>query len=396
MSKYSKYKEKEVCISGIGKSKLYRKPTVFPFDLAIEACLTAIEDAGLTVDDIDGAAMWPGGGDGVGSGSSSAAVRDVENALGLKLNWFASGDGPAQYASVINAIAAVSAGYCDHVLVYRAEGERWVPTYGRANQGGEMPSPGAHWIQWTMPFRATSAATWIALHADSHMRKYGLTREQMAAIPITQRKHAGLNPEAVYRDPLTMDEYMNGRMISYPFCLYDCDVPIDGTCAVIVSRLDAAKDLKQKPIRFEAVGSALHDSDSWFWRDDWPNMAMHDAAKMMWEHTDLKPSDVDSAHLYDGFTYLTILWLEALGLTKPGETGDFIEGGERISLGGELPLNTNGGQLSEGRLHAFGHLYEAVLQLRGDAGDRQVKDSQVAVTGAGGGIFGSSLLLVRD
>ncbi len=389
------YPEKSVCISGIGQSTLFRKPTIYPFDLAIKACMLAIDDAGLTVDDIDGLSMWPGGEQGVGEGFSSASGTDIKNTLGLKLNWFATGQGPGQYASIANAIAAIAAGYCRHVLCWRSEGERWVPTYGRAHQDGAMPVPQG-FQQFSMPYWALSAANWIGIHADLHMRKYGLTRQQMAAIPIEQRKNAALNPRAVYRDPLTMDDYMNARMVTTPFCLYDCDVPLDGTGAVIVSRLDAARDLRHKPIRFEAVGTALHDHDSWWLRTDFPNMALHDSAKMLWQRTDLKPKDVTSAHLYDGFTYLTILWMEALGLTKLGETGAFIEGGKRIALDGELPLNTNGGQLSEGRLHAYGHLHEAVLQLRGYAGPRQVKNSKVAVTGAGGGAFGACLLLVRD
>jgi acetyl-CoA acetyltransferase len=125
-------------------------------------------------------------------------------------------------------------------------------------------------------------------------------------------------------------------------------------------------------------------------------MAMNDAARMLWTRTDLRPRDLSTAHLYDGFTWLTVLWLEALGITRPGETGAFLEGGARIALTGELPLNTNGGQLSEGRLHAYNHLLEAVRQLRGDAGARQVPGASVSVCGSGGGVYGSALLLVRD
>jgi acetyl-CoA acetyltransferase len=125
-------------------------------------------------------------------------------------------------------------------------------------------------------------------------------------------------------------------------------------------------------------------------------MAMHDASRMLWSRTDLTPADLTSAHLYDGFSWLTVLWLEALGITRPGETGSFLAGGKNIALDGILPLNTNGGQLSEGRLHAFNHLIEAVRQLRGEAGDRQIADSRVAVCGAGGGVFGSAILIVRD
>jgi acetyl-CoA acetyltransferase len=117
---------------------------------------------------------------------------------------------------------------------------------------------------------------------------------------------------------------------------------------------------------------------------------------MLWSRTDLKPKDIDSAHLYDGFTWLTMAWLEALGICGEGESGAFIEGGERISLGGQLPLNTNGGQLSEGRMHGFGHLHEAVLQLRGQAEGRQVEGAKVSVVGNGGGSLGGAVLLRTD
>jgi len=391
------YGEKQACVSGLGQSSINRKPSVYPFKLAVEACLRAIEDAGLTIDDIDGAACWPGGVNFLGEGPSAAAVGDIKNSLGLKLNWYSSGEGAAMFAPVINAIGAIAAGYATHVLCWRAVGERWVPTYSHANAaGGPLPRV-AGWMQWTAPYWAPSAANWTALVAGAHMHRYGITREQMAAIPIVQRRNAGLNPNAIYREPLTMDAYLGARMVTTPFCLYDCDVPCDGATAVIVSRLDAAKDLRRKPIRFEAVGAAATDRmDTWFARDDFPHMMMHDAARAMWRRTDLKPKDVGSAHLYDGFTYLAMFWLEALGFMKEGEVGAFIEGGRRISLDGELPLNTNGGQLSEGRLHGLGHLHEAVLQLRGQAGERQVKDLKVSVTGVGGGGFGGALLLTNE
>jgi len=393
----SRYLEKQACISGIGQSAINRTPTVYPFLLAVEACRAAIADAGLEIEDIDGAACWPGGQSGVGEGFGAASVGDIKSSLGLKLNWYASGEGAGQYAPIVNAIAAVSAGLANHVLCWRALGERWVPAYGRANQAGGPPPPTGGWMQWSAPYWAPSAANWTALHAGVHMHKYGVTREQMAAIPIVQRRNAGLNPKAIYREPLTMEAYLDARMVSTPICLYDCDVPCDGTTAVIVSRLDAGRSLRHKPIRFEAVGSSASDRmDTWWARDDFPHMMMHDAARMMWSRTDLKPKDVGSAHLYDGFTYLTMFWLEALGFMKEGDVGAFIEGGSRISLDGELALNTNGGQLSEGRMHGFGHLHEAVTQLRGHAGERQVRDLKVSVTGVGGGSFGGCLLLTAD
>lgn len=387
--------EKTVAISGIGQSKIYRKPTVYPFELAVDACIAAIEDSGLTRADIDGIATWPGGDPGKGHGNMAASASDLKNSLGLNINWYSSGRGPSQYGSIANAIGAIAAGFCNHVLCYRAEGERWVPTYAKAFASGPMPVAESY-AEWMLPYWAPSAANWTALHADLHMRQTGLTREQLAAIPINQRRYAAMNEAAVYRDPLTLDDYMSARMISTPLCMYDCDVPIDGAAAVIISRLDAARELPKKTVRFEAVGSAIHNHDSWFGRSDFPHMAHHDAARMMWSRTDLKPSDVDTAHLYDGFSWMVVAWMESLGLTKPGETGAFIEGGERIGPSGELPLNTNGGQLSEGRLHAFSHMIEAVRQLRGEAGERQAKDAQVSVCGAGGGVYGAAVLLVRD
>jgi acetyl-CoA acetyltransferase len=391
----TRFFEKQIAISGVGESNIYRKATVYPFDLAVDACLAAIEDAGLEVKDIDGIASWPAAEVGVGHGWSAASTTDLKNSLGLKLNWYAQGTGPAQYSSIANAIGAIAAGYCNHVLCYRAEGERWIPTYGQAFLDKSMPTA-TGFEEKMLPYWAVSAATWIGLHADVHMRRTGLTRQQLAMIPINQRKNAALNPAAVYRESLTLDEYMSARMISTPFCIYDCDVPIDGSVAVVISRLDRARDLKHKPIRFEAIGCALRGHESWTGRPDFPNMAIHDAARMMWARTDLKPEDIDTAHLYDGFSWLTALWLEALGFTKPGETGAFLEGGQRIALDGDLPLNTNGGQLSAGRLHAFNHLTEAVHQLRGKAGDRQVAGAKISVCSAGGGVIGSSMILIRD
>ena len=157
-------------------------------------------------------------------------------------------------------------------------------------------------------------------------------------------------------------------MISTPFCLYDCDVPVDGATAFVVSHVDAAKDLRKPPLRVEAVGAALHGRPSW---DQWEDLSRvgYATAAAMWGRTDLGPADVDVAQLYDGFTIEVVWWLEALGFCGPGEAGAFVEGGTRIDLGGELPLNTWGGQLSGGRLHAaFGHTVEADFVATGAAG----------------------------
>jgi acetyl-CoA acetyltransferase len=252
-------------------------------------------------------------------------------------------------------------------------------------------------MEWTLPFGAASAACWIAMMAKRHFHEYGTTREQLAQIALNARRNAGLNPKAIYRDPMSLEDYFAARMITTPFCLFDCDVPVDGSTAFIVSSLEAARDLRRPPVRVEAVGSALHGRPSWDQFDDLTTMAARDAAKMMWSRTDLRPADVDVAQLYDGFSFITLSWLEALGFCGVGEGGPFIEGGQRIALEGEIPVNTHGGQLSAGRLHGFGFLHEACVQLWGEGGERQVPgDPQVAIAAAGGGPLGGCLLVTRS
>jgi acetyl-CoA acetyltransferase len=209
-----------------------------------------------------------------------------------------------------------------------------------------------------------------------------------------QRRHAARNPAALYRDELTIDDYLSARMISDPLCLYDCDVPVDMSIALVVSAADAARDLPHSAIRLEAAGMALRDRPSW---DQFANPASpcRDAAAELWAQTDLTVDDVDVAELYDGFSILTLMHLEALGFCKEGEGGAFVEGGQRITFGGDIPVNTDGGHLSAGRSRGFGQLLEACVQLRGEAGERQVPGVDVAVAGGGGGPVSTFLLFTR-
>jgi acetyl-CoA acetyltransferase len=190
-----------------------------------------------------------------------------------------------------------------------------------------------------------------------------------------------------------MEDYLDAPMISDPLGRLDCDLPIDGAVGIVLSSADGAADCPNPPVRLEAVGCANHDTHGWEPRLDFPAMGAADAAAQMWSRTDLTPADVDVAELYDGFSILTLSWLEALGFCGAGEAGAFVEGGQRIGLGGALPLNTYGGQLSAGRLHGFWLFHEAVLQLRGHAGPRQVPGAEVAVTSAGGGFRCGCILL---
>ncbi len=393
--------ERKAALTGIGQSDVGRPLGRDPMSLTIDACLDAIEDAGLTRDDIDGISTYPGGAMPGAPGFTAGGVTEVQDALRLNLDWFSGGpETSGQLGAVINAVAAVAAGFANHVLCFRTVWEATAQGGGRragigTGGGGSFKASG--FMQWSLPYGAASAAVWIAMMAKRHFHEYGTTREQLAQIALNARKNAAGNPKAIYRDPMTMDEYLNVRMISDPFCLYDCDVPVDGSTAMIVSRIDVAKDLRRKPLRVEAVGSALHGRPSWDQFDDLTTMALRDAAAMMWKRTDLQPSDVDVAELYDGFSFISLCWLEALGFCGKGEGGPFIEGGKRIALDGEIPLNTHGGQLSAGRLHGFGFLHEACVQLWGEGGERQVaNDPEIAVAAAGGGPLGGCLLLRRS
>ena len=244
-----------------------------------------------------------------------------------------------------------------------------------------------------MAAHAYSAANWVAMHCRRHMDLYGTTKEQLGWHAINSRRNAALNPRAAFRDPLTMDDYLSARPISTPFGLLDCDIPIDGSIALVVSHADYAADCPNPAVKVEAVGGA-YGSGGWFHRDDFPKMASSEASAEMWSRTDLAPSDVDVAEIYDGFTFLTFAWLEALGFCADGEAGPFVEGATRIALDGELPLNTYGGQLSAGRMHGYWLLHEACQQLRGQAGERQLaRRPEVAVAAAGGGPIAGCMLL---
>lgn len=388
--------ERRAVVSGIGQSDVGRRLHRTALDLTLDACLAAIEDAGLQRSDIDGLASYPGAMAGMES-FAGPGTPEVQDALRLSLGWHGAGpEGPAQLSAFVNACFAVAAGLARHVLVYRTVTEATAQAGGgRGGMGLGGSGRVGGFMQWALPFGAYSAANWLALYAQRHFHEHGTTREQLAQIALNGRRYAALNPKAVYREPLTLDDYLEARMVTTPFCLYDCDVPADGSTAVIVSHVDTVPDLRSTPVRVNAVGTAIRGRPSWDQWDDLTTMSCRDASAQLWTRTDLRPADVDTAQLYDGFSFLTLAWLEALGFCEKGEAGSFVEDGKRIGIDGDLPLNTSGGQLSAGRLHGYGHLHEAVLQLRGETGERQVHDAEVAVAAAGGGPLAGVVLLTR-
>ncbi|MFB4309738.1 OB-fold domain-containing protein [Actinomadura sp. GTD37] len=384
--------EDKVAITGIGTSEIGRRQLRPPLALTVDACERAVADAGLAMSDVDGLSTWPGAGQ--LSGFGEGGVTALEDALGIRPTWYNGGGetfGPG--GSVIGAMLAVASGMARHVLCFRTI---WESTYNELVKAGRIapPSGGGGMMDALLPFGAVSAAHTLAQTAQRHFDRYGTTRETLGWIALNQRANAAINPAAIYRDPLTMDDYLQARTITTPFGLYDCDVPCDAAVAVIVSARDAARDLPRPPVLVEAVGTQIIERLEWDQSTLTHEPQVLAQAAHLWTRTSLRPSDVDVAQLYDGFTFNCLSWIEALGFCGIGEAGDFLDGGKNIARDGVLPLNTHGGQLSHGRTHGMGLVHEAVVQLRGEGGPRQVPGARVAAV-SGGGLTPSGVMLLR-
>jgi acetyl-CoA acetyltransferase len=391
-----RYPEKQVAITGVGQAAVGRPSPHSAMRLTIDASLQAIHDAGLSLADIDGLVTYPGA-TGDPSGIGPVGSTDLMYAMGLQPAWIASSnEGHNHMGAIAAAINAVAAGMCRHVLVFRTVAQatardrvRHVSVLGGGVTKGAIARG---WQAWTLPYYAYSTGNIFALYAQAYFDKYGARSEQLGAVAVNGRRMAALNPNAIYRKPITIDDYMASRMISSPLRVFDCDTHIDGSTALIFSRRDLARDMPNPPIEIEALGLSLGGIGAGVHLGDFSTWLADKAGEVLWSHTDLRPKDVDCAQIYDGFSIHVLLWLESLGFCGRGEAAAFVEGGQRIGLDGELPLNTSGGQLSAGRFHGFGHSYEACLQLWGRAGERQVADARTCMVSNGGLGFGAMLL----
>ncbi len=384
---------REAYISGIGISEVGVRLTRSALGLTMDAIKAAVADAGLTFEQIDGVSTYPGKMQAF-LGFSPIGVDEVIEVCGLKTRWHTgAAESTAQLGAIADAAAAVRSGLARHVICFRtvyeaaalARPDEYPPMERRKDVTGNS--------QWVSPFGAFSAACWTAQFAMRHMKRYGLTREQLAQVAINDHANAALNPSAIVKEPLTMDKYMSARMITSPFCLYDCDRFTDASTVVIVSAGDALDEVKATPIRIAASAGSVerYSWDQAEWASAYPT------GRDLWKNTDYTAKDVDTVQFYDGFAFQPITWLEGLGFCDVGEGGRFIEGGKRIARDGELPMNTGGGQLGWGRLHGFGFAYEAVAQLRQEAGARQIPgDPRVAIATSGGGPMAAALLLAKD
>jgi acetyl-CoA acetyltransferase len=374
-------------IAGIGWTDYLKNSGRTVRSLASEACLKAIDDAGLTVADIDGFVSF--------NFNDSVPAIAVATEIGVPAAGYAvdflSG-GNAANMIILTATAAIEAGLAKNVLCYRAMNGR---SGFRLGGGRDIAARGVN--QYTAPYGWITYPQAMAMWCRRHMIEYGTTSEQLGEIAVTFRQNAALNPRAMQRTPITLEDYFGSRMIVDPFRMLDICLETDGACAVLVTGAAQARDLRRRPVYIMggAYGGGPNQGEDLFDAIRWPDLA-HNYTKYiaedLWRSAGVSPSDIDLAQIYDCFTYSVIMQLEGLGFCGEGEGGSFIQGG-RIARNGKLPLNTHGGLLSEAYIHGLNHVIEAVQQLRGDAGSLQVPDAELCLTTAGAMTCGSAMVL---
>ena len=373
-------------ITGVGETAYTRGSPRSVQGLYMEASLKAIEDAGLTPKDIDGIIPY---------GSMAATAEDIITSLGIPDVTFSAVTpmgGASSVAAVQCAIAAVHAGLCKHVLVPLArKGYSETRIGDRVQQMPQFRVIG----EFEMPLGAIAPAQLYAPTARRHMELYGTTSRHLAEIAVTTRQHAILNGRAMMMKPLTVEDHQSARMIADPFRLFDCSLESDGGVAVVVSSTERAKDMKQKPVIVMGIAEGHPDSPSAITqRPDFIQLGLAKAAPKAFQMAGVSTKDIDVAEIYDCFTYTVLAQLETMGFCKKGEGGDFVMNG-RIGLGGELPINTHGGLLSQAHMAGMNHIAELVRQLRGEAGKAQVKNAEIGLVTGYGDMGDGSIAIMR-
>jgi acetyl-CoA acetyltransferase len=345
-----------------------------------------MSEAGLRPADIDGVVVhsFP---------HQYVGATQTADLLGIPDLAFYSGsvDGAAYSVAALHGIAAVASGSCHTCLTIR--------TVHQSGAAGLPVGPDDAGVagtrQFLLPYGSFTGAHWAGMYMRRHMYQYGTTEEQFGAFAIAQREYAARNPDAIFRDPLTRDDYLASRYVTKPLHLLDCDYPVDSSSALIFTTEERARDLAKQPVFFEAWAMGTTDNLDFNLVEDMTHSSPWRAAKTMWSRTDLTPADVDVAGLYDGFTFIALQWLEAPGFCGEGESGPFVaEGNTRP--GGAIPTNTDGGACNVGRRHGANFFIEVTRQLRGESGERQIPGARVGVASNAVGGFAGCALLTAD
>lgn len=383
----------QACIIGIGQTDYCRKPGSGMTQLGIQlkASSAAIEDAGLKGKDIDGIMPFPN----LGHAEGFAANLGCEN---LRYASIIHMGGAAPVASLQAAAAAVTTGMANYVLIpagwngYSGARVKQTVSVDTASIPG-----GAIARDFYLPFGLTVPAQWYSLMARRHMHEYGTTAEQLGCIAVAMRKHAQLNENAVmHGKEMTIEDYLASPMLADPYRIFDCCIETDGAAAVVVTTVERARDLDKKPVVIMgAAAGQPYPADEITNRKDIFRTGLTIAAPEAFAAAGVGPADADFAMIYDCFTFELLQQLEEVGFCKRGEGGAFVEGG-RIELGGDLPVNTHGGLLSEAHSLGMGHIIEATQQLRGTAGARQIADAEIGVVTGWGDFGDGSIAILRN
>ncbi|MER7007868.1 lipid-transfer protein [Dactylosporangium sp. NPDC000555] len=384
-------------IAGIGATEFTKNAGRSELALAAEAVVAGLRDAGLTPADVDGFVTYT---------SDPNSEIDVARAIGANdLTFFSRVHygGGAACAVVQQAAMAVHSGVADVVVCYRAlrsrSGSRRFGNSAAARVPAKPTTETVNRWDWTLPFGLTTPASWVAMQARRYMHDTGATSVDFGQVSVAARKHAATNPSAYfYNRPITIEDHQRSKWIAEPLHLLDCCQESDGAVAIVVTSLERARDLAQKPVAIAAgAQGAAHDQHTMvsYYRPDigsLPEMGV--VARQLYATAGLGPQDIDTAVIYDHFTPFVLPQLEEFGFCKPGEAKDFVHDG-RIELGGELPINTHGGQLGEAYVHGMNGVAEAVRQIRGTAVNQVPGAAHVLVT-AGTGVPTSGLILGQD
>ena len=371
-----------VAIVGAAETtELGKIPDLSQIQLHADAALNALADAGLSVKDIDGVAT---------AGESPVGIAHY---LGIAPRWVdgSSVGGCSFMLHVRHAAAALEAGHADTILITHGEsGRSGVGRGGGAGSRASLPA------QFEGPYGGMGPTTMFTIGVLRYMKQYGMTHEQLANVAVVQREWAGMNPRASYRDPITVNDVLNSRMIAYPFHLLECCLVTDGGGALIMTRADRAKDFPTKPVYILGSGESVETPMVSQMKDLTSSQAFRIAGADAFRSAGISHDDVDHLMIYDAFAHLPIWGLEDLGFCGRGEAAGFIEDGN-TRPGGSLPLNTNGGGLSYMHSGMYGMyaLQESVRQMRGTA-PAQVPGAEVAVCLGVGGMFAASGCIVMS
>lgn len=379
----------QIAIVGVGTTKYSRDSDKTPAGLAIEACVNAVRDAGLGPSDIDGL-----------FGTDVSAAR-VQAALGLPATtWHGNHSRPFSF-HLVAAMNAVFAGACDTALIYHSVYRQPGRSRSASNDALRVRSAsGLTGNPSSSSLDTIAGAPSYAAWASRYVAEYGARREYFGHVAVNNRMNASMNDHAVMRDPITMDDYLSARMVREPLCILDMDLPIDGGDALVVTTAERARDLAKPAVLIHAatLGQTAHpqEDQTASLRDNGQTVV----AKALWEKSDLTRRDLDLLYPYDGFTVISLAWLESLGFCGPGEAGPFLEHHwdkeeNRVRIDGRVLMNTHGGSLSEGGTQGAGHLREAVIQLRGEAGPRQAPGARTALVSPGGFFFNGAAFVLR-